>query len=59
MHLLRLLTVAAFLVSGSVAVATPLWLDLGEPTGVLDITPNSGVRGAERAVRRPKYRHRF
>ena len=34
MHLLRLLTVAAFLVSGSVAVATPLWVDLG-PTGVL------------------------
>jgi hypothetical protein len=28
MHLLRLLTVAAFLVSGSVAVATPLWVDL-------------------------------
>jgi hypothetical protein len=34
MHLLRLLTVAAFLVSGSVAVATPLWVDLG-PTGVV------------------------
>ena len=34
MHLLRLLTVAAFLVSGSVAVATPLWVDLG-PTGVI------------------------
>jgi hypothetical protein len=29
MHLLRLLTVAAFLVLGSVAVATPLWVDLG------------------------------
>ena len=35
MHLLRLLAVAAFLVSGSVAVATPLWLDLGE-TGVVN-----------------------
>ena len=35
MHLLRLLTVAAFLVSGSVAVATQLWVDLGPPTGVL------------------------
>jgi len=34
MHLLRLLTVAAFLVLGSVAVATPLWVDLG-PTGVV------------------------
>ena len=34
MHLLRLLTLAAFLVSGSVAVATPLWVDLG-PTGVV------------------------
>jgi hypothetical protein len=34
MHLLRLLTVAAFLVSGSVAVATPLWVDLGS-TGVI------------------------
>jgi len=34
MHLLRLLTVAAFLVSGSVAVATPMWVDLG-PTGVV------------------------
>jgi hypothetical protein len=34
MHLLRLLTVAAFLVSGSVAVATPLCIDLG-PTGVV------------------------
>ena len=34
MHLLRLLTVAAFIVSGSVAVATPLWVDLG-PTGVV------------------------
>ena len=34
MHLLRLLTVAAFLVSGSVAVATPLCVDLG-PTGVV------------------------
>ena len=34
MHLLRLLTVAAFLVSGSVAVATPLWVDLGG-TGVV------------------------
>jgi hypothetical protein len=34
MHLLRLLALAAFLVSGSVAVATPLWLDLG-PTGVV------------------------
>ena len=33
-HLLRLLTVAAFIVSGSVAVATPLWVDLG-PTGVI------------------------
>src|SRR5947207_4624152 len=34
MQLLRLLTVAAFIVSGSVAVATPLWVDLG-PTGVV------------------------
>jgi hypothetical protein len=34
MHLLRLLALAAFLVSGSVAVATPLWVDLG-PTGVV------------------------
>jgi hypothetical protein len=34
MHLLRLLTVAAFLVLGSVAVATPLWVDLG-PSGVV------------------------
>jgi hypothetical protein len=34
MHLLRLLTVAAFLVSGSVAVATQLCIDLG-PTGVV------------------------
>lgn len=34
MHLLRLLTVGAFLVSGSVVVATPLWVDLG-PTGVV------------------------
>ena len=34
MRLLRLLTVAAFLVLGSVAVATPLWVDLG-PTGVI------------------------
>src|SRR5207248_5833368 len=34
MHLLRLLTVAAFIVSGSVAVATSLWVDLG-PTGVV------------------------
>ena len=34
MHLLRLLTVAAFLVSGPIAVATPLWVDLG-PTGVI------------------------
>jgi hypothetical protein len=34
MHLLKLLAVAAFLVSGSVAVATPLWVDLG-PTGVV------------------------
>jgi hypothetical protein len=31
---LRLLTVAAFLVLGSVAVATPLWVDLG-PTDVV------------------------
>ena len=45
MHLLGLLTVAAFLVSGSVAVATPLWLDLGEPTGVLDI-PRTVESGA-------------
>jgi len=35
MHLLRLLTVAAFLVSGSVAVATSLGVDLGPP-GVKD-----------------------
>jgi len=35
MHLLRLLTIAAFIVSGSVAVATPLWVDLG-PTDVLN-----------------------
>ena len=34
MHLLRLLALAAFVVSGSVAVATPLWVDLG-PTGVV------------------------
>ena len=34
MHLLRLLTVAAFIVSGSVAVATPLCVDLG-PSGVV------------------------
>jgi hypothetical protein len=34
MHLLRLLAVAAFLVLGSVAVATPLWVDLGS-TGVV------------------------
>jgi hypothetical protein len=34
MRLLRLLTVAAFLVLGSVAVATPLWVDLG-PSGVV------------------------
>ena len=34
MHLLRLLTIAAFIVSGSVAVATPLCVDLG-PTGVV------------------------
>src|SRR5438045_4224347 len=34
MHLLRFLTVAAFLVSGSVAVATPLWVDLG-PNGIV------------------------
>src|SRR5438874_3172483 len=34
MHLLRFLTVAAFLVSGSVAVATPRWVDLG-PNGVV------------------------
>jgi hypothetical protein len=34
MHLLRLLTVAAFLVLGSVAVATPLWVDLG-PSGLV------------------------
>src|SRR4029077_15080273 len=33
MHLSRLLTVAAFLFSGSDAVAIPLWVDLGE-TGV-------------------------
>src|SRR4029077_7404063 len=33
-HLLRLLTVAAFIVSGSVAVATPLCIDLG-PSGVV------------------------
>jgi hypothetical protein len=32
--MLRFLTVGAFLVSGSVAVATPLWVDLG-PTGVV------------------------
>ena len=43
MHLLRLLTVAAFIVSGSVAVATPLWLDLG-PTGVVhNRTVDSGA----------------
>src|SRR5438045_3728889 len=49
MHLLRLLTVAAFLVSGSVAVATPLWLDLGEPTGVLHSsrTVESGAPNAQ------------
>src|SRR5438045_7687850 len=35
MHLLRLLTVAAFLVSGSVAVATSLGVDLGSP-GIKD-----------------------
>jgi len=34
MHLLRLLAVAAFLVLGSVAIATPLWVDLGS-TGVV------------------------
>jgi hypothetical protein len=44
MHLLRLLAVAAFLVLGSVAVATPLWVDLG-PTGVVynSRTVNSGA----------------
>lgn len=44
MHLLRLLTVAAFLVLGSVAVATPLWVDLG-PSGVVhdNRTVNSGA----------------
>ena len=38
MHLLRLLTVAAFLVSGSVAVAIPLSVDLKTPEtpGVID-----------------------
>ena len=34
MHLLRALTVAAFLVLGSVAIATQLWVDLGT-TGVV------------------------
>jgi hypothetical protein len=34
MHLLRLLAVVAFLVLGSVAAATPLWVDLGS-TGVV------------------------
>jgi hypothetical protein len=44
MRLLRLLTVAAFLVLGSVAVATPLWVDLG-PAGVVhdNRTVNSGA----------------
>jgi len=43
MHLLRLLTVAAFLVLGSVAVATPLLVDLGPTDVVSSRTVDSGA----------------